>query len=493
MMMFRSLLLFILLITGLNAFADPPVVKTKKGFIRGLQEQRSLVFKGIPYAKPPVGKLRFKAPEPAENWKDTLACDHFGNVALQGADDAKGYRGSEDCLTLNVYTPVADKKAKLPVVVWVHGGAMTSGSGIGMNGHAFADRDSIVTVTINYRLGVFGFMYLGDVDKQYAKSGNNGLLDLIMALKWIKQNIKAFGGDPSMVTVMGESAGAKLTSTLLLAPQAKDLFHQLVLESGAVQCVRDSTTAKVIRQRLMDQLHITKAADLLTLPEEQLIAAQKVILKGAAGTNYFGPVQDGEVITGDPYADVRKQNFKNKRFLIGSNKSESRSFINADPRLKSPTDKALQDWYGLNDKYVKVAYEKERQMSATDSLAAGKVLTQYMYQMHSYRLAAALSESGDKVWMYRFDYSKNSDGAAHAEELAYVWYVPGEKRAGFNDSLAVNMHQAWVNFIKGRKLSWPMYHLADKTVMVYDNVSRPVSLKEVYDDKNYPSAGFLLK
>ncbi|WMH62849.1 carboxylesterase family protein [Mucilaginibacter gossypii] len=175
---------------GFTTSAQTVVTKGSGGWIKGIEEGPTLVFKGIPYAKPPVGPLRFMPPQPMTAWKDTLSCEKFGSPASQGGG-AGGLKGSEDCLSLNVYTPTTARDARLPVLVWVHGGSLTGGSGMGMNGHAFADDDSVVTVTINYRLGVFGFMYLGDVNKAYQSSGNNGLLDLIMALKWIRQNIAA--------------------------------------------------------------------------------------------------------------------------------------------------------------------------------------------------------------------------------------------------------------------------------------------------------------
>jgi len=295
--------------------AQETVIKINNGYIKGVVESPSLVFKGIPYAEPPVGKLRFKSPQPAKNWTDTLSCQNFGNISAQ-AGGKKGFAGSEDCLSLNVYTPAAAGKAKLPVVVWVHGGSMTAGAGKGENGHAFSDRDSIITVTINYRLGVFGFLYMGDVQPAYRSSGNNGLLDCMMALKWIRKNISSFGGDPSKVTIMGESAGAKLVSALLVSAEAKGYFQQMILESGGLQCIRDSVTAKAIRKRIMDTLQITHPNDLLNISAEKLIEAQNKVMGGAKGTNYFGPVEDGKTITEDPYNYLKHHPDQGIKLLI---------------------------------------------------------------------------------------------------------------------------------------------------------------------------------
>ena len=216
-------------LSALIASAQGPVVKTRQGYIRGVDENGIAVFKGIPYAQPPVGSLRYRPPMPHERWRDTLNTLQFASAALQPA--GKTVTGSDDCLYLNLYTPKMDK-GKRPVVIWVHGGSMTGGTGKTMDGHAFADQDDIVTITINYRLGALGFLYLGDLDKKYQQSGNLGLLDVIAALQWVHDNIAAFGGDPDRVTVMGESAGAKLLSAVMVAPASKSLYQQAILESG---------------------------------------------------------------------------------------------------------------------------------------------------------------------------------------------------------------------------------------------------------------------
>lgn len=489
-----------------------PVVRINTGYIKGSNENNIFVFKGIPYAQPPVGELRFKAPQNAKNRVDTLSCQDFGAVAAQHGNGKDGFQGAEDCLTLNVYTPVLNKKSRLPVVVWVHGGGMTGGSGKGQNGHAFSDQDSVVTVTINYRLGIFGFLYMGDTDQELRSSGNNGLLDCIMALKWIKENISTLGGDPARVTVMGQSAGAKLISTLLLSPAAKGYFNQLILESGSVQCVRDSITAKSIRKRLMDTLNITDPSLLKGLSAAQLIAAQDKVCGGAQGTNYFGPVADGLVLHGDPYTYLRKNTAPKIRILAGTNTAESIMFMDADKRLYQPDEQVLKAWFGNNWSYVLNTYQKEAsaglQTLSKDGQMVSKdkrdsvttaVLTQYMYQMHAYRLINLLADSGNPVWTYRFGYSKNHKGANHAQELKYVWSLPGTVYEDkVETKLAAEMHTAWVNFIKGKNpgkiagAEWPIYQQKLPAVMKFDQVSGPLVLKKIFNDPLFPTAGFVL-
>ncbi|HEY4328023.1 MAG TPA: carboxylesterase family protein [Mucilaginibacter sp.] len=482
----------------LSAQTLNPVVKTTRGVVRGLAEGSILVFKGIPYAAPPLGTLRFKPPTEHNFWKDTLSATNFGPVAMQVSNDK--VVGSEDCLSLNVYTPAADNH-KRAVVVWVHGGSMTAGSGKGMDGHAFSDRDDIVTVTINYRLGVFGFMYLGDVDRSYAASANNGVLDCIMALTWIKQNIAAFGGDPNRVTIMGESAGAKLLSAVTVSPKSKGLFQQFIGESGSVQCIRDTITAKKIRLRVLGKLHLEKndAAKLLTLPADSLMSAQGSVCQGVEATSFFGPVNDGKVINNDPYKYAASKKLPSFKALLGTNKTEATLFAATDIRVTYPDTLFLRKCFGYAYPTVYRTYlAKKKTMSQND--AAITVFTQYMYQMHTYRWAKALNNDGIPVWMYRFDYAKGRLGAAHAAELSFVWYNPAANTSDAEKKqLAVNMHSAWVAFIKtgnpnGKGLPlWANYHNNDRKVMLFDTISKMTTLKEVFDDKEFPSAVFALK
>lgn len=477
-----------------------PVVKTDKGYIKGLNEDGIAVFKGVPYAAPPVGPLRFKPPAEHSVWRDTLSAQKFGAIATQNS--GKKVIGSEDCLSLNIYAPKIDHQ-KRAVLVWIHGGSMTAGAGKGQNGHAFADNDDIVTVTINYRLGVFGFMYLGDADKGYVKSGNNGTLDCIMALTWIKQNIAAFGGDPSRVTIMGESAGAKLISALLVSPESKGLFQQYIAESGSIQCIRDTVTAKHERLRVEHALgngHYNVQA-LLKLPADSLMKAQALVCAGIGGNSFFGPVEDGVVIKDDPYQYAAGKSMPRIKALIGTNKIEAALFMAGDNQLQHPDTAILRSLFGSNYPMVYKAYQYELK-SNTPYNAAVKALTQYMYQMHSYRFAKVLVQNGIPVWMYRLNYDKASNlGAAHAMELQYVWNDPQLATTAdpVKKQLADNMHKAWVAFIKtgnpngGTLPQWPAYSNDKRQIMSYDSTSQAIGLKEVYDDKNFPSAVFVLK
>lgn len=443
----RLLLTAWLLLCSCTAFADP-IVKTSRGYIRGVQEKNVHVFKGIPYAT----AARFQAPVQKERWADTLSCTEFGPVAPQNGE------GSEDCLSLNLYTPAKGKK--MPVVVWVHGGGMTGGSGKGMNGHAFADHDSIITITINYRLGALGFLYMQDVPG-YASAPNNGVLDLVMALQWIQDNITAFGGDPAQVTVMGESAGAKLSSVLLVTPSAQGKYKQLILESGGVNCIRDTPTAKAIRQRLMDTLKITDPKQFLTLPVKDIMTAQAKVLGGPKGTNYFGPMSDDKIVMADAYNWLKKHPARHVKVLLGSNKAEALMFMNADKRLVHPDIPVLRDWFGKNGDLVELP---------KDSATGVVILSAIMYRLHTWRLANVLPNA----WLYSYEMGR----ATHGEELAHIW--------GEQDS---KLHKDWVHFIKGRS-PWTRYD-ALGIGMIYDDHSREEKLPG-YEYPHYPAMGFLL-
>lgn len=462
-----------------KTFAQAPVVRTAEGYIRGVSENDISVFKGVPYAQPPVGDRRYMPPAAHTLWTDTMNVSTFGAQAMQPTGNKAS--GSEDCLYLNIYTPATDK-GKRPVVVWVHGGSMTNGSGSGMNGHAFADRDDIVTITINYRLGALGFLYLGDIDKRYAQSGNLGLLDVVAALQWIRENIAAFGGDPGSVTLMGESAGAKLISAVMVAPASKGLFQQAILESGSVQCIRDTITARHERSALLKQLGLDDPHQLLDIPADTLIRAQGKICAGIGGNSQFGPVYDGVTITEDGYAATR--HLSGIRVLMGTNEDEAALFI-------SPNIDYSRVFTPLFRSNAPLPYAYYQRQLRTDSpyAAAVKTLTQYMYQMHAYRFAKALSNNGIPVWMYRFKYQGGRPfGARHSYELHYIWDVD-------NSPLAVNMHGAWVSFIKtGNPLpQWPRYAGSAPKIMVFDTTDTVTTLSAVYDDPGFPSAVFIIK
>jgi para-nitrobenzyl esterase len=502
-LLLKTRFLFILLCFAMPAKAqgpNSPVVKTGKGYVLGVMENNICVFKAIPYAQSPVGALRFAPSVEHTAWTDTLPATKFGPVAEQAYGSKVD--GAEDCLTLNVYTPKTDDK-KRAVVVWIHGGSMTNGTGKSMNGHAFSDKDDIVTVTINYRLGAFGFLYLGDLDKRYAASGNNGLLDCVMALKWIKQNIALFGGDPNRVTIMGESAGAKLLSAVLVSPRSKGLFSQFIAESGSVQCIRDTITAKNERARLLQQLGLQPGdgLKLLTLPANTIMEAQGKICAGIGGNSFFGPVYDGRVINEDAYRYAAGSDLPRVKALIGTNEYEGAAFIDSAAGFKNADSAIFKPLFAANAPMAYAYYLHELKIDQPYG-AAVKTLTQYMYQMHSYRFAKVLVQNHIPVWMYRFNYADGTKfGAMHGRELRYIWNTRDVN--SITDStkkqLTLNLHGAWVAFIKtgdpniSTLPTWPNYSNATHPVMFFDTTNKVEDLSTVFDDESFPSPVFVLK
>ncbi|MEO7093477.1 MAG: carboxylesterase family protein, partial [Polyangiales bacterium] len=274
----------------------PLVVETRTGTVRGELRDGVSIWKGIPYAAPPIGALRFRPPQPAAGWPGERDATKFGTVAAQSRDPAitmmsgvgdKVISG-EDCLTLNVFSPGADG-AKRPVVVWIHGGAFIMGSGSTplYHGNSFAANHDLVVVTVNYRLGLFGLLYLGDLAPD-REAGNYALLDQIAALRWVRDNIAAFGGDPDQVTVMGESAGAISIGSLLAMPAARGLFHRAILQSGAAVLSPPTREDMTIAARyVLAELGVT-VDELPGVPEAQLLAVQEKLSRDK-GLGAFAP------------------------------------------------------------------------------------------------------------------------------------------------------------------------------------------------------------
>lgn len=506
----RELLLLSILLAftifATTGFAQGPrlIVKTRQGKVQGVQDGSLRVFRGIPYAQPPVGNLRFRPPQPLRRHAGTRAATEFGPRATQ-AGGPLGVQGNEDCLYLNVWAPTLSKQQRRPVVVWVHGGAFTGGSGQDNDTWTFAAQDTLVAVSFNYRLGSLGFLQLGrHIGPAYKQAGNSGLLDAVAALRWVHDNIAAFGGDPARVTVMGESAGAKLIGGLLVTPAAQGLFQQVILESGAVQAVRDTATAGSVTQQLLQYLHMTDARTLLTLPADSLVRAQARFASGAGGLQVFGPVLDGQTISVPPLAYLGQPR-PTIRVLLGTNREEARLFSGPGSILHEPNQAALPLVFGAqNSPYVWQAYQLRRRIQP-DIDAWNTVLTDYLYRLATYRLANQLAAQGTPTWLYRFDYADAITQPVHAQELAFVWNAPvgtsssntaavpsdGVSKAS-NPALAATMHAHWASFIKtGRPGSvWPRYTPETPQVMIFRANSQPEVIPTPYEDTAFPMQGY---
>jgi len=436
------------------------IVTTKYGKVEGVKEGRFEVFKNIPFAKPPVGELRFKAPVEPDPWEGVYDATKFGPRAMQdpkNADNKGAIMSEADCLNLNVWTPGCDDK-KRPVVVHIHGG----GHCFGWNSedcfdgeHFVGDRD-IVMVAPQYRLGFLGYMYLGELlGEEYHGSGCNGLMDQIMSLKWIKENIAAFGGDPDNVTIMGESAGGRSVGGLLMSPAADGLYHKAITQSGGVPTIRDVHSAAVSAKMALPFLGLTEetAKELLTMPVEQLIEGQSKFSASVSNmVHHMDAVIDGITIFETPEERICSGKVSHIPVLVGANMDELRFPLPDSIDIDAYTDHAL-DAFGKNRPHVEEELEKRlATMSKKDAIQ--DIMTTYVYGNNAPRLAGLIARGGGKAWLYRWDHTKNTVPLAHHfSEMCYIFdftveeYHKGHPITEENAAVGKMMNNIWNNFV----------------------------------------------
>ena len=325
------------------------VVKTKQGRVSGQRSGRFVEFKGIPY-----GKAERFCEAAMYQWEGVLDCTEFGKKALQlpapfppmPEPEPEEHFG-EDCLNLNIYTP--DISRSLPVLVDIHGGAFQNGSNRDHTPDKMTEDKDIVYVNLNYRLGIFGYLYLGQMlGEKYRTSGNNGLTDQLLALRWVHENISAFGGDPQRVTVMGASAGAKSIAALMMFPESGTYFSQALLSSGAYQCIRDERTAEKVTERYLEILDIRDPSEILTMEAEKLLEAQKKLCSAGESTCVFGPVADGIKIPYDWEKRLHSEQYWTGRAVVGSCRNELGFYKFMDPEFLDHAPSVADGLFGIN-------------------------------------------------------------------------------------------------------------------------------------------------
>lgn len=383
-------------------------IQTKSGTVRGNKTDDFYQFFGIPYAK----SERFQ--EPKEYfWSGVFDATKYGECSLQ--DNEGEAVGEEDCLNLNILTPSVN--GKLPVLVEIHGGAFQTGNNQNMMNNLIEKRKNFVYVSINYRLGILGFLYLGmGLGKEYKHTGNLGILDQIQALKWIKENISAFGGDSEQITLMGNSAGAKSIGVLMLSPYSNKLFHQAILSSGGVQAIRSMDTAERITKRLLNKAGIDDVKILLKASSKEIVEMQRIICGDEASTCFFGPVIDGNVIPNNWKEEICGDNGWHGSAIIGSNLNEC-IWLKENGNLLSEINNILNSLFGTNNEYAKEAWKSLVNTNKTDEEKKKdywvRVVSDFMYRTHANRLAKILREKGERVWEYSFEYQQ----ASHALDM----------------------------------------------------------------------------
>jgi para-nitrobenzyl esterase len=453
------------------------------GRVDGEQSQGVNKFRGVPFAEPPVGSLRFRAPVKMKGWSGTREATQFAAAAMQAGEP--GIPQNEDCLYLNIWAPQG--KGPYPVYVWVHGGGFTGGYSFApiFDGTELAQA-GIILVTVAYRLGVFGFL---DVElllgTSYAGSANNGVRDLIEALTWVQNNIAAFGGDPTRVTVGGQSAGAKLTDILLGVPSAQPLFNQAISESGGAERVAERAASLAVAHGFGETWNSraeSKTASLLTAPAVQLIETQQHFIE--IWPQHF-PLRaeiDGTLLPRRPIETIASGSSLRKRLLLGTNREESASFLGPHPAH----DPGSADLGNLPAAQFNEVLHKYRAVypQMTDEQLRIRATTAEEYWVPSTRVADAFVNGGGTAWMYRLDYAESIGPlrgfAHHSLELHLVWDRPSAQaeNAAAEVELAREMDHAWIAFLRGDTPAsaglpeWPEYTSSARDTLVFDSESR---------------------
>ncbi|NQU16950.1 MAG: carboxylesterase family protein [Candidatus Saganbacteria bacterium] len=453
-----------------------PVVKVDSGPVSGIIDDGISTYLGIPYAKPPVGDLRWRTPQKVSPWKVTRKCLEFGPACPQPNYLEVG-RTNEDCLYLNVWTPAKSSKEKLPVMVFIHGGAFTVGSAAekDYDGANFA-RLGVVFVSINYRLGPFGFLSHPLLSKDSANgvSGNYGLMDQSAAIKWVSKNISAFGGDPENVTIIGESAGSISVNLQMIMPASKGLFKRVIAESGGPYGLgylfpnADGSMDKALKvgEKFSKALKANTLKDMRRKTSDEILAAFDFSLGPISRGMKFGPVFDGFTIPGDPKKLFAEGKQGDLQILIGSNTDEGNLFY------KKMSLKEYKGWIksrfkGFDDEVFAMFPAKDDQDVRE---AFNKLLTAAMFSEPA-RFAVRCGEKNKtKNYLYKFTRVPNTAmakkmGSYHSVELPYV-FGHLKKEQGYNDydiKLSNIVRKYWTNFAKsgnpnGRRLPyWPEY------------------------------------
>ena len=465
-------------------YPDSLAVEVANGVFVGQRDSTLLAFKGIPYAVQPTGDRRWQVARPEPDSRLVREARYFGHTAIQWRSQGNAaslYPQGEDCLTLNVWT-AADgmRSARRPVMVWIHGGSYVCDGTA--NPRNWGDRfvkahPGVVFVSINYRLGLLGFLDLSSLPdgKAYARSGNLGILDQVEALRWVKRNIAAFGGDPDNVTIMGHSAGAGSVALLASIDEAQGLFRRAIMQSGSVAFTSSRDDCQRLTQRVLDATGAKTVADLQALTLDEIIA-----LNDKVGEFYRFPERDGQLIPEDPYSRFDGFN-AGIDMLIGSTADEARYWVDAMGG-EEDFDKATWLW----SRYITLSLDSAQRKSASDFLdvageyaddswAVCEFLNDLMFRGPAIEMAQRHAASGGRTYMYFWNKSLKDPvyGACHGAEVSYVLNTGRQIKNGdeHNPALAANVQQMWVNFASTGNPSisghyWPAYESTQRATML---------------------------
>ena len=492
-----------------------PIVETTLGSLQGQTVSGIHVFKGIPYAAAPTGTNRFRPPQPPQPWNGVRPALTFGDRALQD-DNAfalpeelmkvfamtEPLTMSENCLVLNVWTPALGDGKKRPVMFWCHGGAFISGSGSApwYDGTNLCLKGDVVVVTVNHRLGALGFLHLEDIaGKEFEASGIVGMLDIVAALQWVRDNIAAFGGDPGNVTIFGESGGGAKVSVLMAMPGAHGLFHKAIIQSGpAVQMASRDDASETARQ-LMKELDIepSRARELRNIPAERIANAQAAVLKRVSMMSFanrrrvgFNPVVDGKNLPGGPFEPEAPAISARIPLMIGTNKDEMTLFFGLAPWIDNLNEASLRErvamFVGEREEAVLEGYRRARPNDSPRDLLLA-MTTDHAMRMPSLVMAdRKVAQTSAPVFVYLFTWETEVLGgrlkSPHALEIPFVFGTLDASgltgRSPTRPALSEKMINTWLAFAKtgdpnNAKLpQWPQYSTNRRPTMIFDNECR---------------------
>ena len=493
-------------------------VETALGRVRGGHSRGALAFKGIPYAGSVTGLARFKEAPPPQPWTGVRDATKLGPPAMQGAGTTYGENEppySENCLVLNVWTPAVNDGHKRPVIVYSHGGGYSTGSGGSkdVDGAHLAAAYDVVIVTTNHRLGIFGYLYLGELGgEEYATSGNQGMLDIVAALRWVKTNIEAFGGDPGNVTIQGESGGGGKVGTLLAMPAAQGLFHKAIIESGANLRRVNREDATETARRLLKALGIGEHElhKLADVPAQDLIKIQLQAEHGAGpmltpsgkdsgkakSSPNIGPVVEGHILPQHPFDPAASPLAAQISLLVGNNRDEA-TFTNREHPEVFHLDEATlasqaRTRLGANAERILSLYKKTYPRATPTELYIA-ISTALWLGNDTITLAERKSAQPAPVYLYRYDYSSNVPikgtdwtlRAGHATEIAMKFCnydIPALEGNGPGVAAASrNMSSYWTSFarhghpeVQGLP-AWPRYELEHRSTMLINSQCQVVN------------------
>lgn len=492
---------------GMTGSLVPTLARTSSGQVLGKLDRGAVAFKGIPYGAPTGGAGRFMPPSPPVPWTEPRTAYDYGPIAPQRSPGSNvlpsrpALPESEDCLTLNVWTPALRDGAKRPVMVWLHGGGLwrLSSAGADQEGTRLASLHDVVMVSPNHRLNVLGYAYLDEFDPAFAGSSCAGMLDLVLALKWVRENIEEFGGDPDNVTIFGQSGGGQKVSLLMAMPAAQGLFHKAIIQSGPAPLALEKPYAKDLAGRLLRHLDIppARARDIQAIPLEAIMRAYYRIFDEVGGFGVMGVIQDfaptvdGKTLPQHPFWNGASPLSRNIPLIIGNTRTEmTEYFLGSHPeapqRDLAAVAEQLEPIFGGDAAGIVAGFRQSHPAASPWEIDA-LIRSDWPTRLFTQRIADEQAAIGARVWLYRMDWqTRAKDGllmSPHAIDIPFVLDTvdtnhvePGEEDE--MRRMTRQMCSAWVSFARtGRPQDasfpeWTRYSPTTRPTMIFNLESR---------------------